>query len=839
MKQHNIFITFILMTCYMQNITAQSTVVTEQYLTNADFSSTIGWTEHVSSSYKDYGNGRIGTYTVRTDVGSAATVDGTHLSSEYCFGFETRWSNSYASYYQETKTSLPNGVYELTYDVQNTNTNTVKGNYGNLFYVQVGDNTYTDTYTEWMNGYTNWTTHTITFVITSATKAKISLGVGSGTTNYDHKKTPVVYVSHLKLTHRPLSEVTESKPADMTAIVGTSMNEWIGGTGSYTAGNVLMTERYFDDTYRTGVMMEQTVKGLPIGLYNVELYAEANWTADRGGIKTAAATEGTEVSHVFVNDATMKVPLAYKTSSTGPRAYNLPQVTITDGTLRMGLVNDVNGANWILIQIKSLKYLGQDKKLYEESFNERYSIISSYETHNVPMNSAFATEIQTLTDRYKDMSAAEMTLSELEIANEDMLRIINAYDDNINAYVNIKKYIEMTKVFTDVAAYEANYKDNIYTIEDVEAIRQQLNIKRYEAASEIFTNKVDVTGWVGDLANVQRSDQHWSGKTISYYDANSWTDNYIDLIHELSTELTLPKGKYVLKAAGRCNKNVTMSLNILARQTIIESVEYVGKGDTGKGIDIDGNATFSNEATYANNGLGRGWEWEFAQFELAEETAIKLNVKCDYNNTRNLFGSFSDITLWMDDETYVTMNSHAIDIPLAEAKTLVDTKPMSITENSALQEAIALCDNQAKTPEELKRQISTLSTAINNAKDWLNAYYNAKQPLIDAFERFETDFSNGANGPIRPLSNESWENLLEAVKNAAIAKDVTDCYTQFAKEAEAFNAAMDYAEKEITGIDNSQKNRNKKHKFHDLWGRDINSKEKGHIYIINGQKVLF
>lgn len=839
MKHRKMFITLLWMICNIQHIMAQITVVTDQYLTNADFSSPSGWTEYVSGSYRDYGFGLIGTYKVRTDVGSAATIDATHLSTEYCFGFETRWSNNYASYYQETDV-LPNGVYELTYDVQNTNKNTIKGNYGNLFYVQVGDNKYTDTQTEWMNGNTNWTTHSITFVITSETTAKISLGVGSGTTNHEHKKTPVVYVSHLKLTHRALSEVTETNSADMTAIVGTSKNEWIGGSGSYTAGNIMMTERYFEDAYRTGIMMEQTVRGLPIGLYNVQLFAEANWTENRGKIKTAAANEGEEVSHVFANDIIAKVPLAYKTSSAGPTVYTLTQVEVTDGTLHMGLANEANGANWMLLQIKSLEYLGQDKIMHEKLFNERYGIISSYDIQNVPMSTAYATEVQNLTDLYKHMSATEMTLGELVKANENMLIVINAYDDNVNAYVTLKKYIEMTKDFTDVSEYETNLNARAYTIEDVEPIRQQLNVKRYEAASETFTNKIEVTGWVGDLANVQRSDQHWSGKTISYYDANSWTDNYIDLIHELSTELTLPKGKYVLKAAGRCNNNVTMSLNVLVGQTVLKSVEYIGKGDTGRGIDKDGNATFSDDATYANNGIGRGWEWEFAQFELTEETVIKLYVKCDYNHNRNLFGSFSDITLWMDDETYIIMNGHVIDIPLTEAKSLVNTRPMGITENNALQNAIAMCDNPAQSPEELNRQVAALNIAISNAKNWINAYHNAKKPLIDAFERFETDFNNSKNGSLRPISDEMWENLLDAVKNAAIAKDATDCYTEFAEEAKAFNAAMDNAEKATTDINSVQNNvRNNKYKSYDLGGRKIDTKEKGNIYIINGQKVLF
>ncbi len=69
-------------------------------ITNADFSSTEGWTADVSNGHRDLGNGLIGTYKVQADH-AAATVDATHLATEYCFGFQARWSDGYARYYQQ------------------------------------------------------------------------------------------------------------------------------------------------------------------------------------------------------------------------------------------------------------------------------------------------------------------------------------------------------------------------------------------------------------------------------------------------------------------------------------------------------------------------------------------------------------------------------------------------------------------------------------------------------------------------------------------------------------------------------------------------------------------
>ena len=199
--------------------TYAQTDVTATYLTNADFSSTDGWTQYVSGGYKDIGNGLIGTYGVRTNEGQAvSTIDETHLATEYCFGFECRWNGNYASYNQTTL-ELPIGAYTLTFDVENTNPNTSKANYDNLFYVQVGDTKYTDNSTEWMNaGKSNWTTHTITFNITSASTAIISVGYGTGSNNIGSANTPTVHVCHLSMSMTEFIEPTAIALSDVTMI---------------------------------------------------------------------------------------------------------------------------------------------------------------------------------------------------------------------------------------------------------------------------------------------------------------------------------------------------------------------------------------------------------------------------------------------------------------------------------------------------------------------------------------------------------------------------------------------------------------------------------------------
>ena len=195
------------------------TDVTSTYITDADLSATTNWTEYHSGSYWSLGNGLIGTYCVANTYTS--TADEKHLDTEYCFGMQCRWQTNYAAY-QQTKenATLAAGAYTLTFDVQNTNTSTTSATYNNLFYVKVGETTYSDTSTEWMGGNSAWTTHTISFTLEEATTTDLvfSFGYGTGSNNFGTGNTPHLYVSHLALTLSEFIDPTAIALSDVTMI---------------------------------------------------------------------------------------------------------------------------------------------------------------------------------------------------------------------------------------------------------------------------------------------------------------------------------------------------------------------------------------------------------------------------------------------------------------------------------------------------------------------------------------------------------------------------------------------------------------------------------------------
>ncbi len=1066
------------------------TDVTSTYLTNAGFDDESGWaTSNVAvtsggnmQDIPEWTKKSVGWSSGATfGYGGGGQVNGSSVPSTGpdgtatggAFGFSGSWSAD-ITYTQEV--TLPAGVYTLSYKVYNAQTSTDGNNKlaTNKFgFVASSGTTYYGATTTFTSSV--WTEASTTIVLTAETSGSIS--IGATFPGASSSVTPRLVVDGVTLTYKPLTDVTEANPVDLTSMVSNTKAAWTGATETPNYDGITMVARYAASDW-TGDALSQTISGLPVGKYQMEVYCQAHSSWD-----TDVASEGaTGYTYLSANEYKLDVPIRNADGATTKALYTFEDMTITNGTLRIAVVNEKLAANWISVYVKSLTFLGPDKTLSEEAFTANVANLNALSTNDVP--TAFATKISNLKSTYGSADASSMTLTELTTANGDIQAVVDAHPSMVAAYADllplitlctnyasedysnveneaqrtalttaiatattngnnatsvaeltsayntleaarqtfvlvayptsgnsyemtfkianpsfetgdltgwtivqyssdtgvkansnatyattgthgnylfntywqgvpikqtltnlpsgtytmtaavasdgctvyltadsehsagittsdktvfldtqiefictdgevtigavggadgdasahkdfvedgywwykadnfrltrtfdattmqtsltalkttaaslleqamepskktalqsaydkadtssdnpfdlsawaaelettiaaaqssandyskIQEYINKTKVFVDeseVATYQNKYDNREYTSEDVEPVRRELNVMRFNAASEVFTQKIEVTGWTGDLANTLRNDQHWSGNTVSYYDANSWVPNFVGLKHTLTTTITLPQGSYVLKAAGRSSSDATLRLNIKNGDTSIETVEYTGKGDQGYGIDTSGAANFSAEGTYANNNAGRGWEWEFAKFELNTETTVTLLVEVDYNDIQNRFGSFSDITLWMDDDTYLSVNGGAIDAPLAQAKAL-NTLPMGSAEMSALTSAIALGEAEITTADQLNEALAALETAVANANTWRTAYNEAKAPLITEMELFESDYNDNsvewsnkcAKGQ---LCTTIWQAYITAIQEAAVAKDVvTDGY---------------------------------------------------------------
>ena len=221
-------------------------------------------------------------------------------------------------------------------------------------------------------------------------------------------------------------------------------NNWINGGNTYNAGGVTMRERYFDQEYLTGDMMTQTISGLANGIYNVELYANANWTPNRGNIKTAAADAGAEVSSVFANEITAKVPLAHQTATATAGQYKLEGVEVKNGTINLGIRNDANGANWILIAPKSLTFVSA------LDLSELIATLTNDLERANAINGKMSTAAQQqLAAAIEGADVNSDNPDELDRMISELQKAIAAAETSISDYAKIKTYIEKAVIISE------------------------------------------------------------------------------------------------------------------------------------------------------------------------------------------------------------------------------------------------------------------------------------------------------------------------------------------------------------------------------------------------------
>lgn len=178
-----------------------------------------------------------------------------------------------------------------------------------------------------------------------------------------HTSLPLLLLSVFFAICSHLPSVAQAK--DYTSKVRNTATAW-GGTGTYKAGDVSCAEYYSSDHFYHGTF-SQTITGLPIGVYEAEVYFNASCAAWDCAEICSNGTKGR--THLFLNDAEVDVPIYNVKQITEPTLHTITGIHVSDGTLYLGARNDREGANWHLIRLKSLRYIGTDaRSLYDAQF---------------------------------------------------------------------------------------------------------------------------------------------------------------------------------------------------------------------------------------------------------------------------------------------------------------------------------------------------------------------------------------------------------------------------------------------------------------------------------------
>ena len=216
---------------------------------------------------------------------------------------------------------------------------------------------------------------------------------------------------------------------------------------------------------------------------------------------------------------------------------------------------------------------------------------------------------------------------------------------NYNALVAEIAYAATINVSTTEAQAVANASTT--TFATALAATQDLKVLEYTTVSDTFKNVV--TSLLGSWTSTfdQQSGQHWDGSDTKYSD--KWSSSAAT--PSCTQTVTLPAGTYTLKIAGRGASGASLSMSVQVGDAEAVSADFFCTGDTGLGINKNGETNFNaeDEAGFANNNAGRGWQWRYITFTTDGASDVVLTVAGSVNNS---WIGFTDPILLCDDETY-------------------------------------------------------------------------------------------------------------------------------------------------------------------------------------------
>ena len=252
-----------------------------------------------------------------------------------------------------------------------------------------------------------------------------------------------------------------------------------------------------------------------------------------------------------------------------------------------------------------------------------------------------------------------------------------------------------------------------------------LKVAEYTFVSTNYSYGVSLGEWTKVNAT-DRTGQHWDGSTgdkaspyseqADGWEGGNWKCSY-------SQELALPVGNYVFKVAGRkSSDDANLTLEVKNGETLLGSVNDFPNGDTGLGINTSGVTDFTTGEghNYAFGGAGRGWEWRYVKFTLAEPATVTVKVAASATPVHQWVG-FCNATVQTDNEANISLIAY--NIALGSAQTIIadDTyENVTGSEKTELQAAIAADGTLDKSDKDAidaaKLNLETKTSAFTSAK---------------------------------------------------------------------------------------------------------------------------
>lgn len=308
----------------------------------------------------------------------------------------------------------------------------------------------------------------------------------------------------------------------------------------------------------------------------------------------------------------------------------------------------------------------------------------------------------------------------------------------------------------DVSAWEGK----TYLLSEVANAVNEVKVAEYNHVVGSYpTNAAslipDFAAWEGGMA--PNKGQHWDGTaTSTYYEQasdqwgqNSWTNSK-------TTKVTLPKGKYVLYAAGRACAGGACSSYIKMNET---TVKFPFKGDVGLGINTSGVASFDSNDTFANDNKGRGFEYRYIAFEVTAEEGEEITLAVGGEATSQHQWMSICIPTLLTTADNVGLLKTTLTKEIESAKTIVDAKANVGNALFCIPETAYNIFTAA---------VEAAQTANDNAEATAETLAAARQALADAVAAYQ------ATPVIAPAAGKQYILSLNVPEgNAPVAMSIT------------------------------------------------------------------
>ncbi len=421
--------------------------------------------------------------------------------------------------------------------------------------------------------------------------------------------------------------------------------------------------------------------------------------------------------------------------------------TDADGNLVTTItVADASNISWL--SFYNLKY--QDMSALVAAFEAKQTEATGL-LANATYTNVTGSERTTLTNA---KNATPSSFDEYTAANTTLQNAIDAFKAAVTNYnllaTEIAKATALGVSSETIATYQATSES---TAASVLTNIQGLKVAEYTYVTDTYKYGVELGTWTASEGTGTMTGQHWDGTTESSYleqSSASWAASSWDISYDQN--ILLPAGNYVFKVAGRTanSTNVSMSLTVKNGDDVIGTVADFPKGDTGYGINTSGATDYDSESTYANT-TGRGWEWRYVKFTLADPATVNVAVTASAT-AKNMWVGFCNATVQTDNADNVALMTALVALNNARtAATLTrnanhGTNVFQLaeeTENtlwSAYSTAKTNADNFALDAESTVDEVNALTTALTTAQT--NYANNQVLNVPDAEKRYKLNLAN-------------------------------------------------------------------------------------------------